>query len=131
MTDDCLPRLRVFLDASLLVLLIFTTLALHRRATRQETPPKIDDGTLYNYQRPPFRRSIAIAMLTFVAWGILGLVLTLQQDCSTSHWLVVLCLSLSGGCLLVGTWLGIREALLTIDFDVRHFNFNHFNMICH
>ncbi|KAE9037088.1 hypothetical protein PR002_g6742 [Phytophthora rubi] len=87
-TDTCLPRLRVFLDASLLTALVLTGLALRR------------------------------PWLGLQVWGILGLVLALETDCPTSHWLVVLCLTLSIGCMFVGAGLSAREALLTIDCDL-------------
>ncbi|KAL3656936.1 hypothetical protein V7S43_018141 [Phytophthora oleae] len=119
MDDHCLPRLRVFLDVSLLALLVLTALALHRRvAEPKELPSKFDVSAPSNYLKPTFRRRVAVAVLALAAWGVLGLVLSLENGCPASNWLVVLCLSLSGGCLLVGAWLGVQEALLTIDYDI-------------
>ncbi|KAG1689691.1 hypothetical protein DVH05_002048 [Phytophthora capsici] len=119
MDDPCLSRLRVFLDASLLVLLVFTALVLHRRAAEpKELPWKFDVNALSNYLKPTFRRRVAVVVLGLIAWAVLGLVLSLEDGCPASNWLVVLCLLLSVGCLLVATWLGVRESLLTIDYDV-------------
>jgi hypothetical protein len=118
MADRCLPRLRMFLDASLLALLVVTAVALRRRVARPD-PPKPDANALYEDVARSFRRSVALSVLALEAWGAVGLVLSLAHDCPASHWLVACCLSLSCGCLLVGAWLGVREALLTIDCDVR------------
>eukprot|EP00644_Phytophthora_capsici_P010008 jgi/Phyca11/21318/fgenesh1_pg.PHYCAscaffold_90_\ len=121
MDDPCLSRLRVFLDASLLVLLVFTALVLHRRAAEpKELPWKFDVNALSNYLKPTFRRRVAVVVLGLIAWAVLGLVLSLEDGCPASNWLVVLCLLLSVGCLLVATWLGVRESLLTIDYDAVH-----------
>ncbi|KAG3178078.1 hypothetical protein PC128_g16545 [Phytophthora cactorum] len=89
----------------------------HQVTKNEDIPSKFDTNPLYDHIRPTFRRIVAAVVLGLEAWGVLGLVLSVQHDCPVSHWLVVLCLSLSGGCLLVGTWLGVREALLTIDCD--------------
>ncbi|KAF4146347.1 hypothetical protein GN958_ATG04470 [Phytophthora infestans] len=119
MADHCLPRLRVFLEASLLALLVVTACALRRQVTmKEDTPPKFDTNALYDHVRPTFRRSVAATVLGLETWGVLGLVLSVHFDCSASQWLVVMCMALSGGCLLVGTWLGVRETLLTINFDI-------------
>ncbi|KAK1943233.1 hypothetical protein P3T76_004629 [Phytophthora citrophthora] len=119
MDFHCLPRLRVFLDASLLALLVFTAFVLHRRAAEpKELPWKLDVNAPSNYVKPTFRRRVAVVMLGLIAWGVLGLVLTLEDNCPSSNWLVVLSLSLSGGCLVVAMWLGVREALLTINYDI-------------
>ncbi|KAL4138984.1 hypothetical protein PRIC2_002484 [Phytophthora ramorum] len=118
MADNCLPRLRVFLDASLLALLLLTTFALHRRVTANRTSSKPYANALYDHRNRSFRRSTAVSVLGLEAWGVLGLVLSLEHGCPASHWLTVLCLSLSGGCMVVGGWLGVREALLAIDGDV-------------
>ncbi|KAF1784060.1 hypothetical protein GQ600_17849 [Phytophthora cactorum] len=120
MTDQCLPRLRVFLELSLLALLVLTAFTLRHQVTKNEDIHRNSILILFTTIRPTFRRIVAAVVLGLEAWGVLGLVLSVQHDCPVSHWLVVLCLSLSGGCLLVGTWLGVREALLTIDCDVRH-----------
>ncbi|KAE9005607.1 hypothetical protein PF011_g11964 [Phytophthora fragariae] len=116
-TDTCLPRLRMFLDASLLAALVLTALALRRRVVSSEPPPKPDD-LFYDHLNRTFRRSVALTVLGLQVWGILGLVLALEGDCPASHWLVVLCLALSIGCMFVGAGLSAREALLTIDCDL-------------
>ncbi|EGZ12793.1 hypothetical protein PHYSODRAFT_392075, partial [Phytophthora sojae] len=114
--DTCLPRLRVFLDASLLVALVLTAFALRRRVGAASTPPKPDD--LYDdHLNRTFRRSVALTVLGLQVWGILGLALGLASDCPAQHWLVVFCLVLSAGCMLAGAGLSAREALLTIDCD--------------
>ncbi|ETP52895.1 hypothetical protein F442_02182 [Phytophthora nicotianae P10297] len=119
MTDECLPRLRVFLEVSLLSLLVVTAFALCRFTTKtEEIPSKFDVNALYDHVRPTFRRSVAATVVGLEMWGVMGLVLSMQHGCLASHWLVVLCLSLSGGCVLVGTWLGVRETLFTIECDI-------------
>ncbi|KAG6615091.1 uncharacterized protein IUM83_08649 [Phytophthora cinnamomi] len=115
--DTCLSRLRVFLDASLLVALLLTAFALRRRVVDAKAPPKSDD-LYYDHLNHTFRRSVAVTVLGLQVWGILGLVLGLGSDCPSSSWLVVLCLALSVGCMLVSAGLSAREALLTIDCDI-------------
>nr|KAE8919797.1 hypothetical protein PF009_g29902 [Phytophthora fragariae] len=57
-TDTCLPRLRVFLDASLLTALVLTGLALRRRVVSSGPPSKPDD-LYYDHLNRTFRRSVA------------------------------------------------------------------------
>ncbi|KAG6615038.1 uncharacterized protein IUM83_08652 [Phytophthora cinnamomi] len=60
--DTCLSRLRVFLDASLLVALLLTAFALRRRVVDAKAPPKSDD-LYYDHLNRTFRRSVAVTVL--------------------------------------------------------------------
>lgn len=117
-TSDCLPQVNAFIETSLLVFLVVTAFTLRHQVKKEDIPPIRESNALYDHLQPKFRCEMAGIALGLEVWGVAGFFLSGKPGCPASHWLVVLCLSLSGGCMLIGTWMGVREALLTVDYDM-------------
>ncbi|KAL8023629.1 hypothetical protein Plhal710r2_c006g0029251 [Plasmopara halstedii] len=115
---DCLPHLRVFIDLSLLVLSVLIAFVLHHQIKKKKCPINCEKNALYDHFKSQCRWQVTGIALGLVMWSIFGFILCGTSGCLTSNWLVILCLLLSGVTLLIGTWMILREAFLTIDVDV-------------